>query len=567
MYRYQAWKWLIAAVVIFSLILSILPTPGIAHAQANTQSYVPGQLIVKFRSRSSREAVAQILSDTDGEVIAMMPQLRMAVLRIKGMKMKQAIRHIAAHYDVEYVEPDYIGHPVWDPNDPAYTSGQQWALGKIQASQAWDIARGKDVVVAVLDTGVDVNHPELQGQFLPGYSYTTDNDDVSDVCGHGTHVAGIIAANTNNGVGIAGVAPEAKILPVKVMDRYQPDTGCYGTYSDFARGIIYAVDHGAKIINMSFGGTAYSYSLHDAVAYAANHGVLMVAAAGNNNSDTPFYPAAYDEVMAVAGTDNNDARYSRSDFGDWIDIAAPATSIYSLYTDGTNSTYAYMSGTSMAAPHVTGVAALLLAQDPNRTADDLKSILESSADDLGDPGKDPYFGYGRVNAYRALAGLSVQTAPAATPTPTPVPPTPTPTFTPTPVPPTPTPTPTFTPTPSAREVIVDQLRTGRIRGSDLGSFRDRTRFLRRSKVTILTHVVYNGEPVSGAAVSLTIRDPNGNAISLQATTDSNGYAIAKYRLGRRAPTGTYTVQVVNVTGQDIQFNANASITQTTFLVS
>ncbi len=693
---------LVAIILISALVLNVLPGPELVQAQTVPAEYVPGRVIVKFRSGISPDKISQFRSEFDAAIVAEVPQLRMAVLQLNQADVSRAIRRLRARSDIEYAEPDYIGYPTWDPNDPAYVSGQQWALAKIQASQAWDLSRGQGVIIAVLDTGVDVNHPELQGRLLPGYSFTTDNTDVSDRCGHGTHVTGIIAANTNNGVGIAGVAPEAMILPVKVMDRYQPNYGCYGSYSDFARGIVYAVDRGAKVINMSFGGTAFSYSLQDAVTYAAQRGVLLVAAAGNANSSTPFYPAYFSEVMAVAGTDGSDNRYSRSNYGDWIDISAPATGIYSLYYDGSNSTYVYMSGTSMAAPHVAAVAGLLLAQDPNRTGSTLRTILQESADDLGDPGWDPYFGYGRLNAYRALAGNSqiVFNAPTATPTPvpptptptftptpvpptptptftptpvpptptptftptpvpptptptftptpvpptptptftptpvpptptptftptpvpptptptftptpvlptptptftptpvpptptptftpTPVPPTPTPTFTPTPVPPTPTPTPTFTPTPVPptptptptftptpapsvpQLAVVDQLEVGKVKREDGAlRFSPRSTFKRGKKVAVLAHVVSAGEPVSGAMVLMAIREPDGDMIALQAFTDRDGYAVAKYRLPKRAQPGTYEVRLIDVVSQTGRANMESSVVQTFFRV-
>ena len=589
-------RWFIAPVLILALIITMLPSPEAVYARPLSLEYIPGRVIVKFRTPMTPDKLTSLRAAIDAEIVAEIPQLRLAVLELREKDVASAIRRLTTRPDVVYAEPDYIGYPAWEPNDPAYLSGQQWSLRKIRMPQAWDLSRGQGVIIAVLDTGVDVTHPELQGRLLPGFSYTTDDEDVTDRCGHGTHVTGIIAANTNNGTGIAGVAPDALILPVKVMDRYRPEYGCYGSYSDFARGILYAVERGARVINMSFGGTAFSYSLRDAVAYAAAQGVLLVAAAGNANSDTPFYPAYFEQVMAVAGTDGSDGRYSRSNFGDWIDIAAPATGIYSLYYDGVSSTYAYMSGTSMAAPHVAAVAGLLLAQNPGRSATELRAILEGSADDLGDPGWDPYFGHGRLNAYRALTGSSSSTPPTPTPTPTftptpvpptptptptptftptPVPPTPTPTptptFTPTPVPPTPTPTPTptFTPTPTPTPewTIVDQLKVGRAkRRNGTLRFAARSRFRRGTKMAILAHVTRDDDPVANAMVLLALQEPDGDTIALQALTDQEGFALLRYRIPKHSQPGTYVLRLIDVIGPDVYLNREASQTQVLFFV-
>jgi len=233
-----------------------------------------------------------------------------------------------------------------------------------------------------------------------------------------------------------------------------------GTYSDIAEGIVYAADHGARVINLSLGGSSFSQTLLDAVEYAWNKGVLLVGAAGNYGSSNSFYPASFAHVMAVAATDPNDARWSGSNFGDNISVAAPGVNIYSANWNATSgSGYVYRTGTSMATPHVSAVAALLLAQDASRTPAQLRSIIESSADDLGTAGWDAYFGYGRVNAYRAVTygGSTPVPTPTATAEPTPPDaPTPTPTNTtlPTPTPtntvlPTATPTATALPTPTA----------------------------------------------------------------------------------------------------------------------
>jgi hypothetical protein len=218
------------------------------------------------------------------------------------------------------------------------------------------------------------------------------DEDPLDDNGHGTHCAGIIAAAINNSIGIAGLA-QVRIMAEKVLD-----SGGYG-YADWvANGIIHAADSGAKIISMSLGGYGYSELLHEAVKYAYDHGVLIIAAAGNDNTNMKLYPAGYDEVIAVAATDQYDKKAWFSNWGDWIELAAPGVDIYSTVPWG----YQSWSGTSMATPHVSGVAALVWSLHPNKTRDWVRLWLRYTADDLGDPGFDVYYGYGRINARKAV---------------------------------------------------------------------------------------------------------------------------------------------------------------------
>ncbi|MEU4688348.1 S8 family peptidase [Actinoplanes sp. NPDC023714] len=279
---------------------------------------------------------------------------------------------------------------------------QQWGLGKVKATSAWSKSTGAGVTVAVIDTGVDARHPDLAGKVLTGYDVlkgmaggTTDGN------GHGTHVAGIIGAVTGNGVGVSGVAPDAKILPIRVFD----STGS-GYMSDVAEAVVWAADHGANVINMSIGSTAKLAALSDAVTYARNSGVTVVAAAGNERQDgnPTSYPAADAGVIAVAATDSADRYASFSNSGSYVDVAAPGSAIVSTYpTALTGGDYVAMSGTSMAAPQVAGIAALLEAYQPSLTPYAIEQVLKSSAVDLGKAGFDNDYGYGRVDAAAALA--------------------------------------------------------------------------------------------------------------------------------------------------------------------
>lgn len=304
---------------------------------------------------------------------------------------------------VESVVPDAIGRvtdwPVDTAPDDTYYATYQHDMDVIGMPAAWQLTTGAgSVVVAVLDTGYMGSHPDLAA--IPTvWPRNTRNDtkNVTDGYGHGTHVAGTIAAQTNNGIGVAGIAPGVTIMPVKVMD-----SNGQGYWSDFLEGVDWARTHGADVINLSLGGTL---SLSQAAAWqpvfdaAWEAGVVVVAAAGNNNRNEPFYPASFHHVISVAATTNSDAKASFSNFGPAVDIAAPGQSITSTYADGG---YYSMSGTSMATPHVVGVAALVRSYHPELTVDEVESAIEMTALDLGTAGRDNYFGWGRIRVDQAI---------------------------------------------------------------------------------------------------------------------------------------------------------------------
>jgi thermitase len=362
----------------------------------------------------------------------------------------ERVAALKSNPEIEYVEPDSIATKVEVPNDPMI--GSQWGLAKIQSFGAWDTTHGSGSVnIAVLDTGVDGGHPDVGGNISLRANFTNVPD--GDIDGHGTHVAGIASAITNNGIGIAGVGYTSHIMSGKVLD----DNGS-GYYSWIANGIMWAADNGASVINMSLGGSSGSTALQQAIQYAWSKGSIVVAAAGNSGSQRAFYPAYYTPAIAVAATDQNDKKASFSNYGSWVDVAAPGVSILSSYQGN----YAYLSGTSMATPFVSGLAALVKGDHPDWTNAQIVNKIETSADAI--PGTGTSWIYGRINACSAVDCtttiiLSTPTpTPTATPTPTPTPGIPTPTLTPTPtVTPTPTPgsptitlTPTPTPTPSSK---------------------------------------------------------------------------------------------------------------------
>jgi parallel beta-helix repeat protein len=306
-----------------------------------------------------------------------------------------------------YIEPRTVFHVDFVPNDPYWVN--QWGPQKIKADFAWNTTKGNStIIVAVIDTGIDYTHPDLAANYVPlGYDWVNNDSYPLDDFGHGTHCAGIIAAQLNNSLGIAGLA-QVKIMAEKALD----SNG--GGYSDQLANAIYdAVNKGAKILSCSWGSASPSSVIHDAILYAVSHGVLVLAAAGNSGSNTPSYPGAYEETVAVSATDSADNPATFTTYGDWVDVAAPGVDILStmptyhvtMNNYGYGMNYSYMSGTSMACPMAAGVAALILSRFPNWTATQVRSNLEYTADDLGALGFDQYYGHGRINAQNAVEQL------------------------------------------------------------------------------------------------------------------------------------------------------------------
>jgi type VII secretion-associated serine protease mycosin len=314
--------------------------------------------------------------------------------------------------NVVYVEPHwiYMTNAKVVPNDE-YFAKYQWNLPLIETLDGWSLSRGNATVkVAVIDTGVDLTHPDLKQRLIPGVNVIALGQSAMDDNGHGTHVAGIIGASVNNRQGIAGINWYSRVMPIKALDA----TGA-GTSFSVADGIIEATDRGAKVINMSLGNYATSAFLREAVQYAYRHDVVLVAATGNDNSSQPGYPAAYPEVLAVAATTKRLARASFSNYGSYVDVAAPGDLIASTYMGGQ---YAALSGTSMATPHVAALAALIRSANPALRNTDVMRILTSTARDLGVRGRDDLFGYGIINvnaAVRQALAMGKKAIPSPTP--------------------------------------------------------------------------------------------------------------------------------------------------------
>ncbi|MEI2400498.1 MULTISPECIES: S8 family peptidase [Paenibacillus] len=374
------------------------------HDNENASHYYENEIVVRFRSGHPTAGQLQTIA---ADIQCKEPRkLGYAyIFRSEKMNYSQLKTYFAYKWHPQYSEPHYMyltndtlsentGANVITPNDLLFST-YQWNLPAIETELGWNLSKGsKEVVVAVVDTGVQADHPDLQGQLLAGYNAITNGGAPDDDVGHGTHVSGIIGALTNNEEGVAGISWYNKILPVKALD----NSGAGTTYS-VAEGIIWAADHGAKVINLSLGNYADSQFLHDAIKYAYDRDVVIVSASGNDNTERPGYPAAYEEVIAVAATNSTGGRASFSNYGDYIDVAAPGESIASTYPDNQ---YAALSGTSMASPHVAALAGLVRSLNPELTNKEVTELLTSNAVDLGDAGHDKYYGWGQVDIYKTL---------------------------------------------------------------------------------------------------------------------------------------------------------------------
>jgi subtilisin family serine protease len=423
-------------------------SPGDGGSSSRNQRYASGEILVTYKDGASpaRRAKVEKALGNPRAIESLGDKANNAVYLYKlppGLTVERAVGKLKGG-DGIIAEPNHIFSLTFIPNDPHFPN--QWGLrntgqviggvagtpgADINAVEAWDIERGlsNQVVVAVIDSGIDLAHPDLQGRIwqnpgeIPnngldddgngyvddvfGWNFVHNNKTPADDNGHGTHVSGIVTAATDNGLGIAGTSHGALIMPLKAAD----SAGSL-SLSNVIKAIDYAADNGADIINMSFAAALSppSTALGSAIDQAHAKGLTLLAAVGNEGDGTINYPAGYDNVIGVGATTNRDEKASFSNHNSTVDIVAPGQTIYSTFPGG----YAFLSGTSMATPMAAGVAALALSRQPGLAPVQVKSALTAQADDLGAPGRDDYFGYGRVNARRALLPLTtLVTSPAA----------------------------------------------------------------------------------------------------------------------------------------------------------
>ncbi len=526
-----------------------------------------GQVLVKFKDSASSTVVNREVRRHNGQVLKKFNQIGALVLKIPEGKEDEVVSALSKNADVEYAEADYIAQAVefpFNPPDDVIYAANQWGLnntgqsiggqiGKldadISADLAWQTSLGTNVKVAILDSGVDISNPDLNGKTDLKQDFTGSGT-TDDLYGHGTHVAGIVAANTNNSVGVAGTCPGCRLMVGKVLD----NSGS-GAYSWIANGIIWSADNGAKVINLSLAGPYSSYTLQNAINYAVSKNVVVVAAAGNSGSSTPVYPAGYSNVVSVASSNNLDQKSSFSNYGNWVSVAAPGENIYStmpthtfaLQTqNGKTMNFDYMSGTSMSTPMTSGVVALIWTTSFGTSGANVRSRLQSTTDKIGGTGY--YWVNGRINAAKAVSGSTI-VAPSPTPSPTPSPsPTAVPTAAPTASPtPTPTPVPTASPTPAPSNTPATTLSVKNINYLTFGGLNN-SQYLRET-ISVVNNL---GNPVIGASLNISLKNTsNGQTWSAGGTT--NSYGSVTFTL-YYAPAGTYTTSVVNLTASGLTWD-------------
>ncbi|MGW4941917.1 S8 family serine peptidase [Actinoplanes sp. NPDC004185] len=394
-----------AALTVLSSALGALPAAAAEASTAGTSS-----IIVGVRSGASTTAVVGQLDARPGiEVLESDPIGRLAAadVTVPAADVSAALQQLRSNPSVAFAE---LNHRVRmtdvTPNDPAFAD--QWGATRTAQPAAWSRSTGSGITVAVVDSGVSPIS-ELAGRLLPGYDFVDDDSDATDVKGHGTQAASVIAARGNNATGIAGVCWECKILPVRVLD-----ASGSGYTDDVAAGITYAADQGAQVINLSLGGPDYSQLTENAVNYAVAKGAVVIASAGNSAVSARSYPAGHPNAIAVAGSTSADGRYSWSNYGTaadpWVDVAAPGSNI----AQGMNGGLYWFDGTSSAGPVVAGIAALARAAAPAASVAQIRAAIENGADPVGG-----WVAKGRVNAGATLAALA---GTPATPAPVPTPP-------------------------------------------------------------------------------------------------------------------------------------------------
>lgn len=360
-----------------------------AWAAAPQPEYVKGRILLMTRAGLPASALDKIVAPHGGKS-RRVGNSNLHIVDLPAGSSEQAVAALLARNPhLKFAEVDQVVRPGLVTNDPYL--GSEWHLSKIGAPAAWDSTLGSGVTIAILDTGVDGSHPDLVSLLVPGWNVYDNTSNTADVYGHGTKVAGAAAAAANNGTGVAGVAGGARIMPIRISD-----ASGGATFSAMAQGLTWAADHGARVANISYV-AAGSQAVISAAQYMKGKGGLVTTSAGNYGTDAGIAPTT--SMIPVSATTSGDALASWSSFGSFVAVSAPGAGIYTSTSGGG---YGSVSGTSFASPITAGVLALMMAARPSLSSGTVESLLYRTAQDLGAAGRDPSFGYGRVNAAAAV---------------------------------------------------------------------------------------------------------------------------------------------------------------------
>lgn len=362
---------------------------GLAHAQVPAE-FAAGRILVMPRAGLPEAALDKILKEKGAGKARRVGKTELRIVELPAGQERAAVERLARHPHVKFAELDARLAQAMVPNDPYF--GSQWHHAKIGSAGAWDLSQGAGVTIAVLDTGVDGAHPELTSRMLPGWNFYDNNSNTSDNNGHGTAVAGTLAAATNNGLGVAALAGQARIMPLRISD---PNGWAYA--STVAQALTFAADNGARVANISFDGMANNTTVRSAAQYFKSKGGLVVVAAGNSGTDMGI--GATTAMIPVSATDASDKLSSFSSFGTYVAMSAPGENIWTTKSGGA---YWYCWGTSFASPITAGVVALMMSANAGLSSSEIEGLLYSTATDLGASGRDSQYGYGRVNAAAAV---------------------------------------------------------------------------------------------------------------------------------------------------------------------
>ena len=393
----------VLATLVVALGAALLPAQAFAADEAQ---WVPGRLLVQPRAGLAEAEFDKIIKKQGGKQVGKIEGINVRVIQLPPQASEKAVEALLKNNKhLKFAERDMIVRPEGTANDTYYSSA--WHLPKIGATTAWDVTTGDNVVIAVLDSGVDATHPDLAGRLIPGWNFYDNNSNTADVFGHGTLVAGSASANTNNGVGVASVAGNALILPLRISA-----TDGSASFSNMAKALTWAADKGAHVANISYQSVSGSATVASAAQYMKNKGGVTVVAAGNTGVEQTFAPT--DTMISVSATTSSDAVASWSSYGSYVDVAAPGSGIWTTKKGGG---YGSANGTSFASPVTAAVIAMMRSVNPVLPPADLEKILISTAVDLGTAGFDKKFGHGRINAAAAVsAAQSAKVSDTSAPT-------------------------------------------------------------------------------------------------------------------------------------------------------